>query len=431
MNLTQYLKIATATWFVSTCGFAADSSEERFLEWNHQFMKMIQLANYSPGLAARNLAVVHGAVYEVINSKDEKFEGFLPELPPEPDEWDVDRAMIEAFWQTSSALFVPYRAQVDRLRENQLAQLDEDTAAVEGNSQEYGRAVAVAFIKACEDDGSTSTVTYVPARDTETGKWRRTPPRYRPPEAPHWGNVRPFGLSSPEQFRPGGPPPMDSPQYLEALSEIRSIGWANGEEAHTRSAEQTQLANFWSCFDYSSTPGGHWNEIAAKISNSEGIALPDLARLFALLNFSLTDAGIAAWDCKYHYRFWRPIQAIHRADEDPLEETEPDATWDSLLEAPPHPEYVSGHSTFSGAGARLLQLFFERDACEFVATNAKFPGIEYHYDSLWKCAEDIGISRIYGGVHYAFSNRDGLELGRNVAEWDFAHCLRPVTDEGS
>lgn len=139
------------------------------------------------------------------------------------------------------------------------------------------------------------------------------------------------------------------------------------------------------------------------------------ARLFALINVAMADAGVATWEAKCHYNFWRPVTAIQRADEDENPRTENDPAWNSLLPCPPHPEYVSGHAAFSGAAATVLAAYLGSDQVEFTATSDDVPGVTRRFTSLRRCAEEIARSRILGGIHYTFAGRNGIELGEKVA----------------
>ena len=215
-------------------------------------------------------------------------------------------------------------------------------------------------------------------------------------------------LESANQFRPPGPPPLDSEVFREALEEVHRLG---GERSAARTRGQTTIAKFWADFTYTSTPPGHWNEIARDIARRRVLPEREALRLFAVLNVALADAGIAAFDAKYHFNYWRPVTALEAS---PYKAG--GGRWASLLPTPPHPEYVSAHSTFSAAAAETLARFFETDAVEFSVTSFDVPGVVREYRSLRACAEEIGMSRLYGGIHYRFSNEDGLVLGRKVAE---------------
>jgi membrane-associated phospholipid phosphatase len=259
-------------------------------------------------------------------------------------------------------------------------------------------------------DGANTQVPYIPS--DAPGQWRRTPPFFRPPIDPHWRYVDPFCLLEIEPFVPPPPPALDSPEYAADVTLVQELGAA---ASPTRTPEQTLMASFWSDFSYTATPAGHWQEIASAIAASREISVVESARLFALLSLAQADAAIVAWEAKYRYNFWRPVTAIQRADEDDNPATEPDPEWESLLVSPSFPEYVSGHSTFSGASATLLAGYFGTDQLPFTIGADALPGVFRSFDSVWACAEEVGMSRIYGGIHFPSANREGKECGRRVA----------------
>lgn len=205
---------------------------------------------------------------------------------------------------------------------------------------------------------------------------------------------------------------MDSPAYAQALREVQTYG---AKESIARSKEQTMLAKFWSDFSYTSTPPGHWNEVARFLARERGMGIAESSRLFAALNVAMADVSIACWEAKYHYNFWRPLTAIHGADNDDNPETHAYAEWKPLLRTPPHPDYVSGHASFSGAAARVMKEFFG-EGTEFRVTSETVPDVERIYTSFEGCAKEIAESRVFGGIHYRFSGEAGLAMGRAVAD---------------
>ena len=194
------------------------------------------------------------------------------------------------------------------------------------------------------------------------------------------------------------------------------------EWVHTstnRTAGQTLIARFWSDFSYTVTPPGHWNQIAQNVATNHGLSLEQNARLVALLNLALADAGIAVWDAKYVYNFWRPVTAIQQADTDDNPDTMADPDWMPLLNTPAFPEFISGHSTFSAAAATVLGRFFGRDGVPFTVGSDSVPGVLRSYASFAAAAEEIGMSRIYGGIHFHSADLDGRKIG--------AACPGPTT----
>jgi len=131
----------------------------------------------------------------------------------------------------------------------------------------------------------------------------------------------------------------------------------------------------------------------------------------------LADAAICAWDAKYTYHFWRPVTAIAFA--------EPELNWMPLLVTPPFPEYTSGHSTFSGAGATVLPLFYGTDDLPFTSGSDFLPGVYRSFSTPFDAAVEAGLSRIYGGIHFHSANVDGLQAGSSIGEWTATHYLLP------
>lgn len=278
-----------------------------------------------------------------------------------------------------------------------------------------------------ENDGSTTKVVYNPTPGP--GVWVPTPPNYAPPIDPQWGLVTPFALTSGGQFQPPPAPAIDSPEYAAAYNEVEAIGGVNST---TRTADQTAIAAFWSdqtgqTFD----PPGHWNQIAEIVATARNTNLENSARTFALLNIALADAGIASWNVKYTDNTWRPVTAIRAGDAgvNPLVTADP--AWTPLWPTPPFPSYVSGHSTFSASAAAVLDSIY--------GTNVAFtdPGdptlnlTPRHYTSFDQAAQEAGMSRVYGGIHFSFDNTAGLALGSQIGNYVISHELAALKPNSS
>src|SRR5262249_46019689 len=138
----------------------------------------------------------------------------------------------------------------------------------------------------------------------------------------------------------------------------------------------------------------------------KNLQLPENARLFALLNIAVADAVVLCWEAKYQHKRWRPITAIR--EEDPR--------WAPLLHTPPSPTYPSAHSAAAGAAAAVLAQFIGKDDVEVTVGSDGFPGTEQTYASFSQAAREAGKSRVYGGVQFESDNREGLALGKSVAE---------------
>jgi hypothetical protein len=98
-----------------------------------------------------------------------------------------------------------------------------------------------------------------------------------------------------------------------------------------------------------------------------------------------------------------------------------------LVATPPFPDYVSGHSTFSNAGAEMLSLVFGSDRIPFTTTSDDLPGVQRSFASFSAAADEAGESRIYGGIHWAHADKDGAKAGQQLARYVFQHHLKKLT----
>jgi membrane-associated phospholipid phosphatase len=233
--------------------------------------------------------------------------------------------------------------------------------------------------------------------------------------------MQPFALTRPDQFRPAGPPNPGTDAFRQALATVASVG---GARSTVRTAEQSEIARYWSDAIGTYAPAGHWNAIAAGIVAPLRLGIAVEAELLAELNVAMADAGIAMADAKYTYWFWRPITAIRSGSEG----VPPVPDWTPLLETPNHPSYISGHSSFSGAAATVMTAWF--GTRPFTFASAALPDVTRRFTSFQQAAEEAAISRVYGGIHYPFDNADGLATGRSVGAWTMAVFERTDQDHG-
>jgi len=237
-----------------------------------------------------------------------------------------------------------------------------------------GREVAQIVIEYAQTDSSDAKWTgTVPAGE---GVWFSA--ANEEPLLPLWGQVKPWLMTSGDQFRSEPPPANGSPEFQADLAEVKQISDA-------RTQEQARIAALWADGLGSYTPPGRWNKIAADLILKYELNEIRAARAFALMNMAMMDAGIACWDTKYYYLLIRPSQV--------------DPSITTPVGLPNFPAYTSGHSAFSGAGAEALGYLFPDDK-----------------ESLWDLAEEASLSRIYGGIHYRFDGDGGLAQGQAVAQ---------------
>ncbi|MCL4181010.1 MAG: vanadium-dependent haloperoxidase [Verrucomicrobia bacterium] len=395
------------------------SADNAVLAWNALMLDAIRGETTGPTLSTRNLAILHAAIFDAVNSVDRGHQPYRFQFDAPPGT-SAAAAAASAGRVVMRVLYPSMDGATERRYGELLEGLAESAATTQGI--ELGFEMAAALLNSRMSDGSSTAVPYIPS--TEPGQWLRTPPFYRPPMDPHWRYVELFCLEDKEPYVVPGPPGLDSAEYAQAFEEVQSLGAAYSS---VRSQEEGDIAIFWSDFSYTAMPPGHWHEIAASIARERQSSLVESARLMAWLSLVQADAAIVCWEGKYRHNFWRPVTAIRRADEDGNGATAADGEWDHFLVSPNFPEYPSGHSTFSKASAQVLTRFFETDAITFAVRSDSLPGVTRHFESLAACADEIGMSRIYGGIHFQFSNRDGKASGLKIAEAVCSNYLMPVS----
>jgi membrane-associated phospholipid phosphatase len=391
-------------------------SADLVLWWNERLLQAVRDDRTPPPRAARNLAMVHVAIYDAVNAVYRTHRPYLVDVRPVA-EASPEAAASTAAHRVLVALYPRQQRKLDAALAAALATVPAGRARDVGAG--LGRYVADKVLDRREGDGSDNAGTHV-ARTT-AGVWRPTAPGFKPALLPEWGKVRPFGVRDVTRFRVPAPPPLGSAAYETAFREVRALG---ARDSAARTAEQTEIARFWADDAGTSTPPGHWNKIAQDVARARGTTLAESARLFALLNISLADAAIVCWWCKFTFAFWRPITAIRESDAGGDPRAPADRVWTPLLTTPPFPAYTSGHSTFSGAAAGVLADFFGTDRVRFETTSEGLPGVKRRFVSFSTAAEEAGQSRIYGGIHWQFDNVGGLANGRAVAEHVTTNYLR-------
>jgi PAP2 superfamily len=378
-------------------------------DWNNAALDAIRAGNTSPPIASRNLAILHASIYDAINGIARTNEQYL--VPSAvPASASRPAAASAAAHKALVNLFPANAATFDALHASILATIPNSPHKTAGIV--WGEFVASQILVARSNDGSDTIVQ--PPGGSGPGVWVPTPPGFLPYLLPQWGFVAPFAMNSSSQFRPPGPPSLDSQQYAADYEEVKQLGPLVGS---TRTPDQSEIALFWADGAGTETPPGHWNSIAQIIADARANTLEENARLFALLNIAMADAAICAWDAKYTFNFWRPVTAIAFA--------EPQLHWMSFIVTPPFPDYTSGHSTFSAAAATVLPLFYGTEDLPFTTGSDFLPGVFRNFSTCFDAAEEAAASRIYGGIHFRTASEDGLQAGTSIGEWTFSHYLQP------
>lgn len=396
------------------------AAENAVLDWNETAINATRLSRNPPPVAALHFATFHIAIFDAVNAFDRKYHGWLVNESA-PADADVDAAIAGAAYTTISALWVreanPYNFKA--AYEEALAKIPDSPAKTKGLA--WGVRVAERVLAArAEHQLPAPEGSYT---SQEPGKWRETPPGFRPPVAPRLGEVKPFALESPSQFRAPPPHPVDSKEYAEELAFVNRVGPRDNAE---RSEYQTMSTPFWSDDLGTATPPGHWNVIARDLAIRRGFSREECARLFALINIAGADAGIACWETKYYYSTWRPETALREteATTNPAVDVNPDFI--PNMASPAFPSYASGHSTYTAAMSRMLELFLGTDDVEFSVTSDGLPGAVRTFKKISDARREVGMSRVWGGIHVMSDNLEGQKAGIKVADWVYAHTLLPL-----
>jgi PAP2 superfamily len=286
---------------------------------------------------------------------------------------------------------------------------------IELDAQEYqrsvthGQQVADAILAWAATDGFAlfNNCPYDP--EPVPGSWKPTPPNFvMNPEQPCWGQLLPVVLKTATECAPPGHPGFstdpNSTFYVAAL-DVYQTGL-------NLTDEQKTIAQYWA--DLPGTTGtssGHWIAIVGQIARNDSLSLAAVAEAYAKLGISLTDAFITIFHAKYQYNLMRPVTYI---------QANIDNTWlPYLVRTPPNPSFISGHSAQSRAAAEVLTDLFGDKA--FVDTTHIDHNLEplqapRAFNSFKDAAAEAAISRLYGGIHYAFDNNDGRSSGNCVGQ---------------
>ncbi|MGB8818900.1 MAG: vanadium-dependent haloperoxidase [Rhizobiaceae bacterium] len=380
-------------------------------------------ATYSPPVASRAFAYLGTTAWEAtasgnpdLKSLAGKLNGLAP-LPPREagkayDETIVLNAALEAsvkdfFWNTGPTGQRAFAAVAKRLGQEAT---DGKPADVVERSSAYGKAIAAHIFAWSQDDGGATIENmgfpYDYKLNTAPGHWVPTSPvrQQQLPLLPMWGDNRPFAMPDGASCALPAPPAYsedkDSAFYKEALEVYNtSKSLDDGQKA---------IARFWSDDPMlTPTPPGHWIAIVLQIIERDQLPVDKSAEALARTGIAVADAFIGCWRDKFAYDLVRPVTYIRKVI---------DPKWEALLITPPFPEYPSGHSSESGAAAEALTALFGDNFAFEDATHVKEGHKPRPFPSFWAAAQEAGISRLYGGIHFRAAIDQGLEQGRCIGK---------------
>jgi hypothetical protein len=387
-------------------------------DWHEHMLVALGKAGVRPPVSTREAALVSAAVFDAVNGIERRYAPIhVPAVAPRGA--SKRAAAVQAAYVI---LLARFPTQADDLNAKRTASL---AAIGDGQSQQrgvkWGQLVADAILAWRSTDGFTPTPAPYLGSD-EVGKWRPTPTGFASGLVPQFATMTPWGILSPDQFRPAGPPALDSEQYLADFNEVKQMGSITST---LRTEDQTDA-----CMFAAATSGTFvWNRLAIDLATESGFELSENAQLLATLNLAIADAVIACWDAKYHYEFWRPVTAIRLADTDGNPETIEDPEWTPLVVTPSHPEYSSGHSSIYGAAATVLAATFGEDT-PFILESQADPNWVRFYPNFTSALDEVSVARVYAGIHFRTACDDAVATSSEIAAYIMENSMGRIHGEG-
>ena len=380
---------------------------------------------FTPPVASRIYAYTSLASYEAIRYADPKYTSLVTRLrgfgkPPVPEKgkkYNYTLAATKAFFTVAHKVTFS----VDTLQQYEdvvyaefKSRLDDSTYA---RSLNFGEKVGKLILKRAMVDyypQSRGKPKYLGSNNP--GLWRPTPPDYIDGVEFCWGQIHPLLIDTPVIFAP--PPP---PAYSE---DKNSVFYKQADSVYQLNVnitkKQKDIAKYWDDNPFvveheghmmfankKITPGGHWMGITAIASKQTHASAVKTAQAYALTAIALFEGFITSWQVKYQYSSMRPVSVINQMI---------DHTWLPLLQTPPFPEYTAGHSTISGAAAVVLTHEFGDNFAFQDTSDLHYIGMQRHFGSFIKAADETAMSRFYGGIHFLNSSKKGAIQGKKVGE---------------
>ena len=415
-----------------------------------------QLSNtQGPPASARVLAIVHAAMFDAYNSIDTRYTPYFVNVAA-PSGASTDASVAQAAHDTLAALIPAGASVYSAALAKTLSRVSDSAAAADGRA--VGAQVAAAILAHRAGDAAFLGGTYTPTG--AIGNHDVDP--QNPLQSfisPDFGQVPPFGVSDISRYRAPTPPPVLSLAYVLAYYQVLVLGRFRGGRTGTTAPtgdETYVVANYWS---YNGSPGTGtpprlYNQIARQIATARGNEVHENARLFALINISLGDAGITAWDSKYTFNYWRPVLGIRQGNRDRNFLTIGFPSWRPLGGSrsnpfpgernftPPFPAYTSGHATFGATVFKTLANFYQTDDIRFTFVSDEWngstldqfnrvrPALSRSFRSLSHAAAENAASRVFNGVHWSYDGTEGVRAGNAIANDNFDNILRPIGGQG-
>lgn len=365
---------------------ALNAQADAITDWNIKTSEFITEAKLGTPLAVRITALAQTAAYQAVVAAKAA---------------SMDAAVAAAHRATLIKLLPAQQSLIDTAYQAALAALPEGAAKAEGIA--LGEKAAAQVLAQRLADGAATPEAYRP---------HTTPGAYVPTASvaiPQWPQRKPWLMASAAQFRPAAPPALTSAQWAREFNEVKELG---GKTSTRRTPEQTEAARFW---DYSLPAIYHG--VMRSVALQPGRDMVRNARLFALTAQAMDDAMIGVFEAKYHYTFWRPVTAIRNGDIDGHDATQRDMSWVSLIDAPLHPEYPSGHSILAATVATMIKADVGAGPMPVLATSSPTAkGTTRRWSSTEDFVREVSDARVWGGIHFRAATQAGEAMGQRIGE---------------
>ncbi len=434
------------------------------VRWNEALLQAVRNVRFAPMFTARALAVVHTCMFDAWAAYDESAVGTRlgDSLRRPPHEWtssNKEAAVSYAAYRALVDLFPSQSPLFDAVMRD-LGLDPEDHAEDPATPAGVGNLACAKVLSFRHGDGANQLgdrnngapysdyTGYVPMNSADLlvdpNRWQPLLTATGSPQtflAPHWRHVIPFALTSADQFRPRPAALYPHPGYVKQVEEIVAL------TANLTDREK-MIAEYWSDGPMTETPAGHWNLFAQYVSRRDAHDLDADVTMFFVLNNALLDASIAVWDCKVQYDYARPVSAVRflfagqfiDAWAGPFLGTRsiPGERFRSYIATPPFAEYTSGHSAFSAAAATVLRLFTGSPRLNasytFPAGSSTIePGatpaseVTLTWRTFDEAADEAGMSRRYGGIHFRQSDLESRRMGQQIAHEVWRKAQKYIT----
>jgi hypothetical protein len=401
------------------------SASNAVSDWHVNMESAVVVAGKkSPTVAFVYFAYADVAMYDAVNSIDRRFEPFAVHVQA-PAGASEDAAASVAAHDVLVHYLPLQQATLDAELLVSLNAIADGPAKTNGFN--VGRAVAAQWLALRAGDGLEAAVS-LPLPNPGPGAWQPVPtypaanPVVPPPVAEWQAQFKPFVLRSADQYLAHVPPPpaLTSAVFTADFNLTKSYG---ALDSTVRTAQQTEIGRFWA-----DNPAAQYSRALRGLIGTKALGTADAARLGAMSFVALADSATACMNAKYHYFFWRPLTAIRDAATDGNPGTVADPNWMPLDPTPGHPEYPANHGCVTQALADTLTAFFATDAVPYSVTST-VTGTTHSFASFEDLVQEVDDARIFGGMHFHNSVKEGNRLGRRVAAYILDHKFCRV-DEG-